>query len=122
MTDLVKELTVNKTGNNGQKWNLGSFCQELSPGILGRKWNFGNLGRKGNVGVYRPETETLASVGQKKNIGTFRPEHIGTLKPEQGAKKRKLFRAEKKHVSEKSEKKNPDKRVNVPIAVLFFCF
>ena len=66
MMDLVKELTMNKIGNIGQKGNLGSFCQKINLGILGRIWNFGNLGRKVNVGVYRPETETLASVGQKK--------------------------------------------------------
>ena len=122
MMDLVKELTMNKIGNIGQKGNLGSFCQKINLGILGRKWNFGNLGRKVNVGVYRPETETLASVGQKKNIGIFKPEHIGTFILEQGAKKRKLFRAEKKNVSEKSEKKNPEKLVRVPIAGWFFCF
>ena len=122
MTDLVKELTMNKIGNIGQKGNLGSFCQKINLGILGRKWNFGNLGRKVNVGVYRPETETLSSVRQKKNIGTFKPEHIGTFKPEQGARKRKLFRTEKKNFSEKSEKKSPEKLVKVPIAGLFLFF
>ena len=69
--------------------------KETSATYAGKR-NLDNFGRRVDVGVCRSEKKTLAFVGQKKIVSTFQPEHIGTFKMEQGAKNRKMVRAEKK--------------------------